>query len=213
MTGRRGTPGSGGWRTMAQQALTAGTTVPRKRAMFGLLDADGWAWASVKADRLAGRHHHDARLHPGPGVLLHGLARRSTSASSSGRRSTSARRRTRRCRARHRSARSSPGRRRRTAARRCPRHARTAPSSRSAPGSSTSAAATARPRKIDGLRRARRSGTGNFDKWAPGPPLPEPRTDLSISVRRRQRLRRSGARTPTASRRPRLRLDPGQHDR
>lgn len=34
---------------MAQQALTAGTTVPRKRAMFGLLDADGWAWAGVKA--------------------------------------------------------------------------------------------------------------------------------------------------------------------
>jgi hypothetical protein len=34
---------------MAQQALTAGTTVPRRRAMFGLLDADGWGWASVKA--------------------------------------------------------------------------------------------------------------------------------------------------------------------
>jgi Kelch motif len=34
---------------MAQGALTAGTTVPRKRAMFGLLDADGWAWATAKA--------------------------------------------------------------------------------------------------------------------------------------------------------------------
>jgi len=34
---------------MAQQALSAGMTVPRKRAFFGLLDADGWAWASVKA--------------------------------------------------------------------------------------------------------------------------------------------------------------------
>jgi len=34
---------------MAQQALTAGRTVPRKRVFFGLLDADGWAWASVKA--------------------------------------------------------------------------------------------------------------------------------------------------------------------
>ena len=34
---------------MAQQALGAGMTVPRKRAMFGLLDADGWGWASVKA--------------------------------------------------------------------------------------------------------------------------------------------------------------------
>lgn len=34
---------------MAQQALGAGTSVPRKRAVFGLLDADGWGWASVKA--------------------------------------------------------------------------------------------------------------------------------------------------------------------
>jgi Kelch motif len=34
---------------MAQRALPAGTTVSRRRAMFGLLDADGWAWASVKA--------------------------------------------------------------------------------------------------------------------------------------------------------------------
>lgn len=34
---------------MAQQALGAGMTVPRRRALFGLLDADGWGWASVKA--------------------------------------------------------------------------------------------------------------------------------------------------------------------
>ena len=34
---------------MAQQALGAGSTVPRKRALFGALDADGWAWAGVKA--------------------------------------------------------------------------------------------------------------------------------------------------------------------
>jgi N-acetylneuraminic acid mutarotase len=34
---------------MAQQALGAGLTVPRKRALFGLLDADGWTWAGVKA--------------------------------------------------------------------------------------------------------------------------------------------------------------------
>jgi hypothetical protein len=34
---------------MAQQALGPGTTVRRRRAMFGLLDADGWTWASVKA--------------------------------------------------------------------------------------------------------------------------------------------------------------------
>ncbi len=34
---------------MAQRALGTGMIVPRKRALFGLLDADGWAWASVKA--------------------------------------------------------------------------------------------------------------------------------------------------------------------
>ena len=33
---------------MAQQALTAGT-IPSKWALFGLLDADGWTWAGIKA--------------------------------------------------------------------------------------------------------------------------------------------------------------------
>jgi hypothetical protein len=31
------------------QALLPGRTGPRRRAMFGLLDADGWAWAGLKA--------------------------------------------------------------------------------------------------------------------------------------------------------------------
>jgi len=34
---------------MTQQALGPGMTMPRKRALFGLLDAGGWAWAGVKA--------------------------------------------------------------------------------------------------------------------------------------------------------------------
>src|SRR5688500_13763480 len=34
---------------MAQRALGAGMIVPRKRALFGLLDADGWAWAGAQA--------------------------------------------------------------------------------------------------------------------------------------------------------------------
>src|SRR6478752_2872917 len=34
---------------MAQQALGPGTAVPRPRALFGLLDADGWGWATIKA--------------------------------------------------------------------------------------------------------------------------------------------------------------------
>ena len=33
----------------AQRSLGPGTVVPRRRALFGLLDADGWGWASVKA--------------------------------------------------------------------------------------------------------------------------------------------------------------------
>src|SRR5206468_1600613 len=37
-----------GRRDMAAPALTAGPA-PRRRAMFGLLDADGWSWASIKA--------------------------------------------------------------------------------------------------------------------------------------------------------------------
>src|SRR3954453_20485379 len=36
-------------RTMAQQALYPGTTRTRGRAFFGLLDANGWGWASLKA--------------------------------------------------------------------------------------------------------------------------------------------------------------------
>ncbi|HEX5823251.1 MAG TPA: hypothetical protein VFY18_02225 [Candidatus Limnocylindrales bacterium] len=34
---------------MAQQALHSGTTQTRGRALFGLLDANGWAWSSLKA--------------------------------------------------------------------------------------------------------------------------------------------------------------------
>src|ERR1044072_3966482 len=34
---------------MAEQALGPGTAVPRRRGLFGLLDAEGWGWASVKA--------------------------------------------------------------------------------------------------------------------------------------------------------------------
>ncbi len=34
---------------MTQQALSAGSSVPRKRVVFGLLDADGWSWAGLKA--------------------------------------------------------------------------------------------------------------------------------------------------------------------
>ncbi len=34
---------------MAQRALAAGGIVARRRALFGLLDANGWSWAAIKA--------------------------------------------------------------------------------------------------------------------------------------------------------------------
>ena len=34
---------------MATQALSAGPLPRRRRAFFGLLDADGWGWATLKA--------------------------------------------------------------------------------------------------------------------------------------------------------------------
>lgn len=34
---------------MSQKALGPGTALPRRRALFGLLDAEGWGWASAKA--------------------------------------------------------------------------------------------------------------------------------------------------------------------
>ena len=33
----------------SNEALGPGTAVPRRRALFGLLDSDGWAWATAKA--------------------------------------------------------------------------------------------------------------------------------------------------------------------
>ena len=59
---------------MAQQALGAGTVLPRERALFGLLDADGWAWASVKAFAWLVIIILHARLPAGPRLLPDGRA-------------------------------------------------------------------------------------------------------------------------------------------
>ena len=92
---------------MAQQALGAGMIVPRKRALFGLLDADGWAWA--RSRRSSGSSIIILLLGYIPDRAYYFTVNRtSTSACSPGRRSTSARPRTRRCRARRRSAPSCP---------------------------------------------------------------------------------------------------------
>ena len=50
----------------------AGTPIRRRRALFGLLDADGWAWAGGQGGDLVRPDHPAARLHPRPGLLLHG---------------------------------------------------------------------------------------------------------------------------------------------
>ena len=172
---------------MAQTALPA----PQARRsaagpFFGLFDADGWAWAGRQGALLVRRHHHDARLHPGPRVLLHGPARRWTSGRSprscSGRPSTSARPRTRRCRAR------------RPAGRDAARGTRRRPRSSCPPGAPTARRGRHRHdvhlrRRQDGSRARRPtstsrtpSGLGNLDKWSEGPALPEARTDAASVV-------------------------------
>ena len=57
---------------MAQQALGPGTAVPRRRALFGLLDADGWALGLGQGVRLADHHHLHARLPARPRLLPDG---------------------------------------------------------------------------------------------------------------------------------------------
>ena len=57
---------------MAEYALPPGAV--RRRAVFGLLDADGWAWATIKATFWFVFIIFVLGLRPGPRLLLHGLA-------------------------------------------------------------------------------------------------------------------------------------------
>ena len=190
---------------MAQQALTAGMTVPRKRALFGLLDADGWALGVGQGRRLVGRHHHDARLHPGPGVLLHGRPDRRPGRHRLVADQPLPARRTRRCRARRRSARSCRGspRRRSWPCRRADRRLRVQVGTRLlyiGGTDGTTAQSTVYVATTTGHRQLR--------GWTPGPALPAPRTDAAVVVRRRQDLRdRRHGRRRRADDRP-LRADP-----
>ena len=146
--------------------------------MFGLLDADGWAWAGIKAGVLAGRHHPDARLHPRPGLLPDGQPDR----------------RPRRARlvadqllpaGERDAALSGAGRGRRAVAAvagrswPCPRRGPTAASPRSGPSCCTSAARMARPPSRPCTSR-RPSGRATSAAWAEGPALPEPASDASV---------------------------------
>ena len=85
-----------------------------------------------------------------------------------------------RCRARRRSGRSIPWETSPDRAGPARSRAPTAPSSRSGPRSCTSAAADGTTAQST-VYVAQTVGTGNFDTWAEGPPLPEPRADASVA--------------------------------
>ena len=195
---------------MAQRALGAGTTVPRKRALFGLLDADGWAWASAKAfvwlifiililGYLPDRAYYLTVGEDGRPRRPRLVADQPLPA-----------RRTRPCRARRRSARSSRGQRRR-------------PSSTCRRPRTDGAVVQVGTQILyiggsDGTTAqshvyvAKTVGTGNFDKWAPGRRSPSRGPTPSV-VRRGQHLRhrRQGRRRQADH--DDLRPEPGRPDR
>ena len=172
--------------------------VPRKRALFGLLDADGWAWARSRPS--SGSSIIILMLGYIPDRAYYLTVDRTVDLGSSpGRRSTSARR--------QRDA-AVPGAGRAPlvpwqaspAELACPRRGPTARRSRSGPRSCTSAARTGRPPSRPSTS-PRPPATGNFDMWAEGPPLPEPRADASVRPSPARSTSSAGS-TPTARRRP-----------
>ena len=173
---------------MAQQALGPGATVPRRRVLFGLLDADGWAWAGLKAvfwliviifmlGYLPDRAYYftvnrtvDLGLLPGRRSTSVRRCQREPAVPGAGRRArpwhpSDRAREPLPAGAAHRRRRG-PGRREHPVHR---RHRR-------------------QDRPVDGVRRPG-DPAGNFDAWEDGPPLPEPRSDATVARRRRQRLR------------------------
>ncbi len=162
---------------MAQRALGAGMVVPRKRALFGLLDADGWGWAGIKAfvwlviiilllgyipDRA---YYLTVNRTVDLGVLAWSPVNLCPPENED-----------------------LP----------CPAPVgalapwHESPTELALPAPRTDGAATQLGTKLlyiggsDGTAAqstvyvAQLSGIGNFDKWAEGPPLPEPRTDASV---------------------------------
>ena len=196
---------------MAQQALGPGTVLPRRRALFGLLDADGWALGVGQGVRLARHHHPHARLPARPGLLPDGRAdRRPRRPRLVADQPLPADQRDR-CPARRRSGRSIPW--------------ETSPPELNLPQPRTDGAVLQVGTQIlyiggtDGTTAqstvyvAKTVGTGNFDKWAEGPPLPEPRADASVAYVAGSIYVIGGR---DASRRPDddgLRAQPGQPDR
>ena len=167
---------------MAQTTLpaTRPQPAPRKRVFFGLFDADGWSWASVKAIFWFVLMIMLLGLPARSRVLLHGPADRRPRPPRSGRRSTSARRPTTTCRAPCRSAPRCRGSRRRPRSS-CRPVAPTASRPSSARRTCTPAAPTARRRSPD-VYFAKAVGDGNLDGWKAAPPLPEARSAAAAAV-------------------------------
>ena len=129
--------------------------------------------------RLARLHHHDPGLPAGPRLLLHGRQDDRPRGHRSGRPSTSARRRTPRCRARRRWAPSSRGRPRRRSSR-CPRPRTDGSIIQVGTKLLYIGGSDGQTAKAD-VYVANVVGTGNFDKWEKGPSLPAPRADASVA--------------------------------
>ena len=132
-------------------------------------------------------HHHPARLHPGPRLLLHGPAdSRHRVPRCGGPRSTSARRPTRPCRARPRPAHPSRGTRPRLSST-CPRSGPTAwaPCRHDLPVRGRVGRHRAGRDDVRLARRRRREHRG----WAQGPELPEARADAASVGHRHHPLR------------------------
>jgi hypothetical protein len=162
---------------MAQQALYPGTRQTRRRAFFGLLDATGWGWASLKAvfwfillifllGYIPDRAYY---FTVNKTIDLGILAWSPINFCPEGNKSLP-----------------------------CPAPAgavvpwATSPAEISLPEPRTDGAVVQSGTTIlyvggsDGTKASEKtfiattSGVGNFDKWTAGPPLPEPRSDLSV---------------------------------
>ncbi len=195
---------------MAQQALGPGTAVPRQRALFGLLDANGWGWASIKAfvwlviiilmlGYLPDRAYY---LTVGRTVELGVLIWSPINLCPPTNEGLP-----------------------------CPAPVgalipwEPSPPELSLPQGRTEGSVLQVGTQIlyiggsDGKTAsasvyvAKTVGTGNFDKWADGPPLPAPRANASVDLRRREHLRHGRHRRLRSPDRHRLRPEPEQPDR
>ena len=174
---------------MAAQALGPGTTIVRRRAFFGLLDAGGWAWATLKAAFWFVAIIMLMALPPGPRPLRHRPAddrarRPAPDVQQEPQRHAGQplpARRTRRCPARPRSGRSCPGSRtRRSSGSR--RRARTRRSWRPASRRSSSAARTGRrPRTASSPPSSGRTATSTAGRRVPPCPRRAPAPPPSSS--------------------------------